>query len=103
MATKKVSKPRKIKPVEVVKPVGQYTLTIQSLNKEVVVNADNPEELKQAIQSNRPTKITNQMIMTLEKGGKKVEKRLFVIQARRLFTFPINTEFFVKNLISLLN
>jgi elongation factor P hydroxylase len=99
---KKTRKPSKIESVEVIKPKGQYLLTISALGSNFTANADNAQELRDAILSAKPKKITNQIIISLEKNGKKVEKRLFVIQARRLFNFRLNAEFMVKNLTSML-
>ena len=91
--TKRKSKKSSIVEAE---PQGKYKLTVYMQDR--VYNCQT-DDLKQAILSLRPPKITNKVRIIVEEGKKKAERIMYVFPARRLFNMPLSAEFFAKNII----
>lgn len=91
----------KVSDIKIYKPgqpllKGKYKLSVY-ISGECFETKTN--DLKEAILALKPEKITNKVRIIVENGDTKIEKILFVFQARRIFKIPLATEFFVKNLI----
>jgi hypothetical protein len=76
--------------------VKKYKVIVYSMGKEFTCDTD---DVKQAILDLKPTKITNKIRIVVKQGNKQAERILFVYPARRLFSIPLATEFFAKNII----
>lgn len=93
MAKKRNSKPSKIE------PKGQYHLTIFLGGVRYETDTNN---IAKSILDLKPAKITNKVVIRIDKGKSFVEKVLYVFPARRVFNVPLATEFFAKNIVLLL-
>ena len=85
--TKRATKPK-------IEPIGEYKLTVCVGGNTFTTQTD---DLKSAILALKPEKIVNRVLVTIEKGGKKFERNLFVFKARMIFYNPLACQFFVKN------
>ena len=92
MATKSKRKSKS----SVVKPEGEYLLTIYMQDKTYSQRTD---DIARSIMSLKPEKITNKVRIVLEKGKKRAERMFMVFPARRLFNIPLAAEFFAKNIV----
>lgn len=79
---------------------GEYSLSVLLGGKTFDIQTDN---LKDAILSLKPEKITNKVMVTASRGDKKITKLLFVLPARRVFSNQLSAEFFAKSLMTALN
>lgn len=100
-STKKTTNKRSKVENKVEKPVvkGKYGVTVFIGGQEYFCQTD---DIAGALISLRPTKITNKVIVKVEKDKKVFERMLFVFPARRIFNIPMATQFFVKNIINYL-
>lgn len=77
----------------------KYKLTITLGGEVYKIQTD---DIKEAILSLKPQKITNTVIIKAERGKKSVEKKVFVFLARRIFNNPLAAQFFAKSLTLIL-
>ncbi len=76
--------------------LGMFNVKIQSVNGlEVDCNTD---DLEKTLLEYKPFIIKGKTVIVVEKGDKKVEKLLFVPQARRLFYNNFALKIFARNI-----
>jgi hypothetical protein len=79
--------------------IGKYHLTIFLGGEKFETDTNN---IAKAILDLHPPKITNKVVIRIQRGKSFVEKVLYVFPARRIFNVPLATDFFAKNIILLL-
>ena len=80
-----------------VKTEGKYKLSVYFNDSNQVCITD---DLKEALLSLNPSVVKTRVRVILESEGKKAEKMLFVIPAKRVFRNPISAGIFTKSLLA---
>lgn len=93
---KQIKAKRKSSKIDPIVQQGEYLVTVYINGK---VYSKRTNNIAMTLLSLPKEKITNKVRIIIEKDNKKAEKMLFVFPARRLFSIPLATEFFAKNIV----